>query len=209
MAGRSPAVTGGLDPRSGRGGRPKGFLGPSESGPARSQQRGTGWKTCGGVCGRRTLSDRGEPPLGCVRSASDGHHPAGPNGRGDSGGRSRLRTAPARRGRKGGTSDSGHSAEWPRGEGHCPRPLLGPRSAFMNLRRKEHNSTRFLRRGSGLHAERSRHERCPAWHGRGAAPSGGAQLDIRSLERNRFAVKGGESSRLEVKDPVSASVPYR
>ncbi len=35
--------------------------------------------------------------------------------------------------------------------------------------------------------------------------------DVRvgAIERNRFAVKGGEPSRLEVKDPVSASVPYR
>ena len=70
-----------------------------------------GGRRGGGVCGRRRLSDRGEPPLGCVWNATDGYHPAGPNGRGDSGGRSRLRTAPARRGRKGGTSDSGHSAE--------------------------------------------------------------------------------------------------
>jgi len=42
------------------------------------------------------------------------------------------------------------------------------------------------------------------WH---RAP-GAASVRFWEVERNRFAVKGGESSRLEVKDPVSASVPY-
>jgi len=57
-----------------------------------------------------------------------------------------------------------------------------------------------------LDPERRHHERCVAWRrpwrGRG-------ERDIKALERNRFAVKGGESSRLEVKAPVSASVPYQ
>src|SRR6266478_2743303 len=45
---------------------------------------------------------------------------------------------------------------------------------------------------------------------RSAVPSGswGGLCLSMGVERNRSAVKGGESSRLEVKDPVSASVPY-
>jgi hypothetical protein len=41
-----------------------------------------------------------------------------------------------------------------------------------------------------------------------ASGSWGGQRPSLAVERNRFAVKGGESSRLEVKAPVSASVPY-
>jgi hypothetical protein len=32
--------------------------------------------------------------------------------------------------------------------------------------------------------------------------------DMASIERKRFAVKGGEPSLLEVKEPASVSVPY-